>query len=118
MNDRFTRAIAHFNAEEYREALLAFEDRWHTERSDILRALIQLSNALNQLRLGLVTAPRRTLTSADALLARCPPRCQGLDVGRLREYIASVRACIPDDLETGAGRVEWAQVPRVQLVVW
>src|SRR6476660_564407 len=106
MNDSLTRAIAHFNAEEYRAALLAFEERWHAERSDMLRALIQLSNALNQLRLGLATAPRRSLASADALLAGCPPRCLGLDVGKLREYIASVRACIPPDLETGAGRVD------------
>lgn len=117
MTDPFTRAIAHFNAEEYREALLAFEERWHAERSDILRALIQLSNALNQLRLGLVTAPRRSLASADALLSGCPPDCQGLDVSALRVSIASVRACIPADLETGAGRVDWAKVPRVQLQV-
>jgi len=117
MNDGLPRAIAHFNAEEYRAALLAFEERWHAERSDFLRALIQLSNALNQLRIGLVTAPRRSLTSADALLAGCPLRCEGLDVGALRDYIASVRACIPDRLETGAGRVDWADVPRMQLVI-
>jgi hypothetical protein len=117
MNDPFTRAMTHFNAEEYREALLAFEERWHAERSDLSRALIQLCNALNQLRIGLVTAPRRSLASADALLAGCSPRCEGLDVGALRDYIASVRACIPDRLETGAGRVDWADVPRMQLVV-
>lgn len=117
MLDPFTRAIAHFNAGEYREALLAFEERWHAERSDFLRALIQLSNALNQLRLGLVTAPRRSLASADVLLAGCPLRCEGLDVRALRAAIASVRACIPDGLETGAGRVEWADVPRIQLAV-
>src|SRR5215210_8602650 len=101
MNDPLTRAITHFNAEEYRAALLAFEELWHTERSDFLRALIQLCNALNQLRLGLVTAPRRSLASADALLAGCPPCCEGLDVGVLRDYISCVRACIPDGLETG-----------------
>jgi hypothetical protein len=117
MNDSLPRAIAHFNAEEYRAALLAFEERWHAERSDFLRALIQLCNSLNQLRLGLVTAPRRSLASADAQLAGCPPRCEGLDVGVLRDYIASVRACIPDGLETGAGRVDWVNVPRMQLVV-
>src|SRR4051794_26944931 len=115
MNDPFTRAIAHFNAEDYRAALLAFEERWHTERSDFLRALIQLCNALNQLRIGLVTAPRRSLASAGALLAVCPTPSEGLDVGALRAYIASVRACIPDDMETGAGCVEWANVPRIQL---
>src|SRR5215212_1380375 len=117
MNDPFTRAIMHFNAEDYRAALLAFEERWHADRSDFLRALIQLCNALNQLRIGLVTAPRRSLASADRLLAGCPLCCEGLDVGALRTYIASLRACIPADLETGAGRVDWADVPRVQLAV-
>src|SRR4051794_24383496 len=117
MNDPFVRAITHFNAEEYREALLAFEERWHADRSDFLRALIQLCNALNQLRIGLVTAPRRSLASADRLLAGCPLRCEGLDVDALRTHIASLRACIPDDLGTGAGRVDWAAVPRIQLVV-
>ena len=117
MNEPLIRAITHFNAEEYRAALLAFEELWHAERSDFLRALIQLCNALNQLRLGLVTAPRRSLASADALLAGCPPRCAGLDVAALRDYIAGVRACIPDDVETGAGRVDWADVPQMQLVV-
>jgi len=115
MNDPFARAIAHFNAEEYREALLAFEERWVVERGEFLRALIQLCNALNQLRLGLVTAPRRLLTSADALLAPYAPRHEGLDVDALRAYIASVRACIPDGLESGAGSVPWEQVPRLRL---
>ena len=117
MNDPFARAIAHFNAEDYRAALLAFEERWHAERSDLLRALIQLCNALNQLRIGLVTAPRRSLASADALLAGCPPRCEGLDIAALRAYIADVRACIPDGLETGAGRVDWQAVPKMQLIL-
>jgi hypothetical protein len=116
MNDPFSRAITHFNAEEYREALLAFEEQWHAERSDFLRALIQLSNALNQLRLGLVTAPRRSLASADELQAGCPPLCDGLDVAALRDAIANVRAGIPENLETGAGRLDWAEVPRVRLV--
>lgn len=117
MNEAFARAIAHFNAAEYREALLAFEECWRTERSAFLRALIQLCNALNQLRLGLVTAPRRSLASADALLAACPPRCAGLDVVALRDYIDRVRACIPESMETGAGRVDWAEVPRAVLRV-
>jgi hypothetical protein len=115
MNDPFIRAVAHFNAEEYREALLAFEELWHAERSDFLRALIQLCNALNQLRLGLVTAPRRSLASADVLLVSCPSHYAALDVSALRDAIARVRACIPDGLETGAGRVDWADVPRIRL---
>jgi hypothetical protein len=117
VTDRFARAISDFNAEDYRAALLGFEERWHTERSAFLRAMIQLCNALNQLRIGLVTAPRRSLASADALLAGCPTPSEGLNVDMLRAYIANVRACIPDDIETGTGCVEWANVPRIQLTV-
>jgi hypothetical protein len=117
MADPFTRAVAHFNAEEYRAALLAFEERWVVERSDFLRGLIQLCNAMNQLRLGLITAPRRLLGSADALLAPYAPRHEELDVAALRQAIAEVRACIPDGLESGAGSVAWDTVPRPRLAV-
>ena len=117
MTDPFTRAIDHFNAEEYRAALLAFEERWVVERSDFLRALIQLCNALNQLRLGLVTAPRRLLASADQLLAPYAPCHEGLAVDALRAYIAAVRACIPAGLESGLGQVAWEDVPRIRLEI-
>jgi hypothetical protein len=109
------RAIEHFDAEEYREALLAFEARWVAERSDFLRALIQLCNALNQLRLGLITAPRRSLASAAALLAPLEQYHEGLDIAAIRAYIADVRKLIPDGIESGAGRVDWALVPRLRL---
>lgn len=112
--DPLARAIGHFNAEQYREALLAFEERWHTERSAVLRALIQLSNALNQLRMGLVTSPRRLLTSAKALLMPYSDY-EGIELGALRGYIATVRTLIPDDIETGTGSVPWESVPRFQL---
>jgi hypothetical protein len=115
MSDPLTRAVVHFNAEEYREALLAFEERWAAERSDFLRGLIQLCNALNQLRLGLLTSPRRLLARADALLAPYAPRHEGLDIAALRAYITAVRALIPDDVETGGGHAEWEQVPRLRL---
>ncbi|MCU0491564.1 MAG: DUF309 domain-containing protein [Chloroflexaceae bacterium] len=109
--------VAHFNAGRYRDALLAFEARWHAERSDLLRALIQLSNAMNQLRLGLLTGPRRNLASAAALLAPLPERCEGLDVAGLRQAVASVRACIPAGVESGAASLPWETVPVVQLVL-
>lgn len=111
----FAEALAHFNAEAYRDALLAFEQCWFAERSDFLRGLLQLCNALNQLRLGLVTGPRRTLASAAALLGPYAPHHAGLDVAGLCAYIEAVRACIPADLESGQGRVEWAAVPRLKL---
>ena len=69
-----------------------------------------------QLRVGLVTSPRRMLARADALLALYAPRHEVLDVAALRRAISSVRACIPDGLESGAGRVAWDSVPRPRLV--
>lgn len=111
----FASAVAHFNAEAYRDALLAFEQCWFAERSDFLRGMIQLCNALNQLRLGLVSAPRRTLASAAGLLAPYAPAYGGLDVAKLCAYIAEVRACIPPELESGQGRVDWERVPRLRL---
>jgi hypothetical protein len=85
------------------------------ERTEFLRGLIQLCNALNQLRLGLITSPRYLLSRADALLASYAPRHAGLDVDNLRVYIAAVRALIPDDIETGGGSVAWERVPRLKL---
>jgi hypothetical protein len=115
MTDPLTRAVAHFDAEEYRDALLAFEERWHAERSDVLRALIQLSNALNQLRIGLVTSPRRLLASAEHLLAPYTEPYEGIDLVAVRAYIGTVRAVIPDELETGSGSVPWEHVPRLTI---
>ena len=115
MKDAFEQGIAHFNAEAYRDALLAFEECWFADRSEFLRGLIQLSNALNQLRMGLVTAPRRTFRSAEQLLAPYAPAHAGLDIVALCAGIAQVRACIPDDIETGQGSVPWESVPRLRL---
>lgn len=113
--DSFNRAIAHFNDEAYRDALLAFEEVWVIERSDFLKALIQLSNALNQLRLGLVTAPRSNLTSAHTLLAAYTSPCAGLDIAAIRGYIAAVLALIPAELQSGQGSIPWEHVPRLRL---
>lgn len=108
------KALAHFNAEEYREALLLFEQQWHAERSGVLRAMIQLCNALNQLRLGLVSGPRHNLASAAQLLAPLPDRYAGIPIAAIREYIAKLRALLPDGVE----QVAWGTVPRLQIDVF
>lgn len=116
MNDSVNRALEAFNNRAYRDALLAFEERWFIERNDFWKALIRLSNALMQLELGLVTAPRVTLVSAEELLAAYEPFYEGFDVAALRAYIARVRAIIPDQLETGSGSVAWEDVPHITLM--
>lgn len=115
--DPIARAVSHFNAEEYREALLAFEERWKDERTDFLRALIQIANALNQLRLGLITGPQRNLASAATLLAAYEPVHAGFDVAALRTYIAEVNDCISAHVADGAERIPWEAVPRQQLTL-
>jgi hypothetical protein len=116
MDQHFDQAIAHFNAEAYRDALLAFEQCYFAERTDFSRGLLQLCNALNQLRMGLITGPRRVLASAAERLAPYAPAHAGLDVAAICAYIASVRACIPEGVESGQGRVDWERVPRLHLV--
>ena len=113
--DPIERAVACFNNEEYREALLAFEERWFAERSDFWKAMIQLCNGLLQLQLGLVTGPRRTLESAHGLLAIYTPRYAGFDVEGLRAYIATVRVAIPADLEGEIAAGPWEGVPRMRI---
>jgi hypothetical protein len=108
-------AIAQFNAGQYRAALLAFEQLWHAERSDLLRALILISNALHQLRLGLVTAPRRNLASAAALLNTIAPDAAELDLGTLAAQVEQVRQAIPAGLESGSGHLDWDSLPRPGL---
>jgi len=115
--DPIARAVSHFNAEEYREALLAFEEHWKAERTEFLRALIQLANALNQLRLGLITGPQHNLASAATLLAAYKPAHAGFDVAALQTYIAEVRACISAHVADGAERIPWEAVPRRQLTL-
>jgi hypothetical protein len=109
--DTIDRAIAQFNAGSFRAALLAFEVQWHLDRTAALRSLILGCNALNQLQLGLVTAPRRNLDTALRLLAQVPPLCHGIDMRAWQASLVLVRACIPDHLETGTGTVAWEQVP-------
>ncbi len=103
--------MAHFNAEEYRDALLLFEQQWHTERSDVLRAMIQLCNALNQLRLGLTSGPRHNLASAARLLAPLPDEHAGLPIAAIRDYIAVLRALLADHVE----QIAWEEMPRLFL---
>ena len=111
MNEQVAIAVAAFNAEQYRDALLAFERRWHAERSETLRALILLCNAMNQLRLGLAEGPRRNLARAAALLDDAPTHYEGIALAPLRAQIARLRTLLP----TGAAAPSWAQVPRCMI---
>lgn len=108
---RFAVAVQHWDAGAYRDALLAFETVWFEQRNDFLRGLIQLCNALLQLRIGRVSAPRRTLGTAYELLAPYAPTTAGLDVTALLAYIRDVQQVIPPDLHSDDGVSLWGAVP-------
>jgi hypothetical protein len=113
--DEVARAVALLNCGEHRAALIGFEQIWHADRGEGLRALILLCNALHQLRGGLVTAPRHNLDTAIRLLEAGPPAVAGVDLGAALAAARGVRAAIPDGLETGAGSVAWESIPPVTL---
>lgn len=112
-NDLF-RAATLFNAGEWREALLGFEHVWLQVRTDELKAYVQLCNAVLQLHLGLISAPRRLLGRANQLLCENPATL-GVDVVALLRVIRQLQAIIPDELESGEGEL-LAPVPAIQLV--
>lgn len=112
MDDRIARAVAAFNAGDYRGALLAFEECWHDDRDESLRALINLCNALNQLRLGLVGGPRHNLAVAARLLAEAPAAYAAIDLRAAAVYVQALRAALPPD---GAVAPDWESLPRYRL---
>jgi hypothetical protein len=75
-----------FNAGQWDEAFMQFQTYWLAARSHESKALAQYANALNQLRLGLVTAPRVMLGRALEL-TEDNPRATGVNIGRMRADI-------------------------------
>ena len=113
-SDELLRAATLFNAGEWREALLGFEHVWLQVRTDELKAYVQLSNAVLQLHLGLISSPRRLLGRATQLLCENPATL-GVDVVSLLRAIRQVQSVIPDEVESGEGTL-LAPVPVIQLV--
>ena len=113
-SDELQRAVRLFNAGEWREALLVFEALWLHARTDELKAYVQLSNAVLQLHLGLISSPRRLLVRATQLLTQSPATI-GMDVASLLRAIRQVQAIIPAEVESGEGEL-LTPVPPIQLV--
>jgi hypothetical protein len=113
-SDELHRAATLFNAGEWRESLLVFEHVWLQVRTDELKAYVQLCNAVLQLHLGLISAPRRLLGRSTQLLTENPATI-GVDVVALLRAIRQLQAIIPDELESGEGTL-LAPVPPIQLV--
>jgi hypothetical protein len=75
--------VAAFNAGHWADAFLRFQNEWLRLRTDEIKALAQYANAVNQLHLGLVDAPRTALTRVLVLTQGVSVH-QGVDLGALR----------------------------------
>lgn len=116
-NPDIAAAVAAFNADQWAEAFLTLQTHWLAVRTDEAKALAQYANAVNQLHLGLVTAPRTALQRVLVLTDGVKPTL-GVDLGRLRRDVAVLLNCLPperesDDVTAGAPpglphvRLEW-----------
>ncbi len=85
-----------FNAGQWDDAFMHFQTYWLSARSPESKALAQYANALNQLRLGLFTAPRVMLGRALELTADMP-RATGVNIVRMRTDILAILADWPED---------------------
>ncbi len=112
-SDDLNRAATLFNAGNWRDALLVFEEVWLRVRTDELKAYVQLCNAVLQLHLGLISSPRRLLGRVIQLLCENPATL-GVDVVALLRGIRQLQAIIPDELESGEGSLR-APVPSIRL---
>ena len=85
-----------FNAGQWDDAFMQFQTYWLSARSLESKALAQYANALNQLRLGLTTAPRVMLGRALELTADMP-QSTGINIARMRADIVELLADWPED---------------------
>ena len=85
-----------FNAGQWDDAFMQFQTYWLSARSPESKALAQYANALNQLRLGLTTAPRVMLGRALELTADTP-QSTGINIVRMRADIVELLAEWPAD---------------------
>lgn len=109
-NSTLVAGVIAFNAQQWAEAFMLFQTHWLEVRSDECKALAQYANALNQLTLGLTTAPRTMLTRVLVLTAEGTQRT-GIDIPRMRKDVAHILANIPAE-DAGANTV---QIPPVLL---
>lgn len=114
-NNELQRAATLFNEGQWRESLLVFEQVWLQVRSDELKAYVQIANAVLQLHLGLISAPRHLLRRATQLLTQNPATI-GVDVVALLHAIRQLQLIIPAELESGEGTL-LAPVPPI-MIVW
>ncbi len=109
-----TAGVTAFNAGHYDEAFMQFQTFWLTARSNESKALAQYANACNQMKLGLVTAPRVMLARALSLTDD-EPRQTEVNIMRMRADITHLLALLPpeenefDSSSLSFGQLEWKQ---------
>lgn len=103
--------VTAFNTDQWADAFLAFQTHWLAVRTPEAKALAQYANAVNQLHLGLLDAPKTALTRVLALTDGIQPRT-GVDIAALRRDAQRLLAALPEDaadpmLVLPIVRLEW-----------
>ena len=109
-NSLIAAGVDAFNARHWDDAFMQFQTHWLVDRSDECKALAQYANALNQLTLGLTTAPRMMLNRVLELTADAR-NLTGINVQRMRADVTVILGLVPSDDAANPGVV----VPPVSL---
>ena len=115
----FLQGIDQFNAGEWFDCHETLEDIWAGEQGDarhLYQGILQVAVALHHWREGNFRGVMFLLGSAQGLLARVEPFCQGVDVaallrdaGRLREALGALG---PERM----GELDSSLIPRIRLI--
>ncbi len=107
----FETFVVYANAGQYRDALLALEEVWKSDRDEFYAGILQLLVALNQLHSGL--QPRRTLQRARERITPYAPTYKGLDVPHLLAVIDACNAILPEQ----EGLPLTGEIPQLRIVM-
>jgi hypothetical protein len=109
-NSLIAAGVVAFNARHWDDAFMQFQTHWLADRSDESKALAQYANALNQLTLGLTTAPRTMLNRSLELTADAR-NLTGVDIHQMRVDVRLILGLVPPDDVPNPGIV----IPSVTL---
>ena len=112
------RGIGQFNAGEWFDCHEILEELWAGEPGEarhLYRGILQVAVALHHWREGNFRGAMFLLGSAEELLTRVEPVCQGVDVAGLLRDTGRLREALEKLGPEGMGELDPSLIPRVRL---
>lgn len=112
--------IDQFNAGEWFACHETLEELWAGEQGDarhLYQGILQVAVALHHWREGNFRGAMVLLGSAEELLSRVEPVCQGVDVAALRQDTGRLREGLEALGPGGMGELDSSFIPRVRLLM-